>query len=78
MLNPVYGSTLTLSLGAGTTSLPLHQKVLMATLLLMVKGNIKEVTLGKLMETYSNILKKRKMEVQAESACIGKFYIGIS
>merc|ERR1712048_244846 len=48
------------------------QKILMASLLLMVKkGRTKEVTLGKLSETYAKILKKRQMETEHESACVG-------
>jgi len=74
VINQVYGSQLAASLGGGASSnaLPLQQKLLMASLLLMVKkGKTKEVTLGKLMETYSNVCKKRKMGVPDESACVG-------
>ena len=76
VINQVYGSQLAASLGAGASNnaLPLQQKLLMASLLLMVKkGKTKEVTLGKLMETYTNVCKKRKMGVPDESACVGKF-----
>lgn len=74
VINQVYGSQLTASLGGGASnnSLPLQQKLLMASLLLMVKkGKTKEVTLGKLMETYAKVCKKRKMGVPDESACVG-------
>ncbi len=45
-------------------SLPLQQKLLLASLLLMCKANnkpIKEVTLGKLQETYTRVCQKRKI-----------------
>jgi len=74
VINQVYGSQLTASLGGGASnnSLPLQQKLLMASLLLMVKkGKTKEVSLGKLMETYAKVCKKRKMGVPDESACVG-------
>ena len=76
MINQVYGSQLIASLGSGANnnSLPLQQKMLMASLLLIVKkGKTKEVTLGKLMETYAKVCEKRKMGVPDESACVGKF-----
>jgi cell division control protein 6 len=51
-----------------TARFPLQQKLLMASLLLMVKkGKTKEVTLGKLMETYAKVCKKRKMGVAGET-----------
>ena len=44
-----------------------------ASLLLMVKkGRSKEVTLGKLMDTYGKVLNKRNMKLELESACIGE------
>ena len=36
------------------------------------KGRTKEVTLGKLSETYAKILKRRQMETEHESACVGE------
>jgi len=76
VVNQVYGSQVTASLGGGggdsSHALPLQQKLLVASLLLMVKkGKSKEVTLGKLMETYSKVCKKRRMGVADESACVG-------
>ncbi|CAC5414696.1 CDC6 [Mytilus coruscus] len=43
-------------------SIPLQQKLIVCTLLLMVKqGKMKEVTMGKVHDTYSKICKKRQM-----------------
>ena len=73
VINQVYGSQVTASLGTKGDGLPLKQKILIASLLLMImKGRSKEVTLGKLAETYSKVLKKRQMEPEHESACVGK------
>jgi len=72
VINQVYGSQVTASLGTKGEGLPIKQKILIATLLLMVKkGKSKEVTLGKLAETYTKILKRRSLEAEAESACVG-------
>jgi len=72
VVNQVYGSQVTASLGTKGEGLPIKQKILIATLLLMVKkGKSKEVTLGKLAETYTKILKRRSLEPEAESACVG-------
>ena len=73
VINQVYGSQVSASLGTKGDGLPLKQKILIASLLLMVKkGRSKEVTLGKLAETYTKILKKRQLEPEHESACVGK------
>jgi len=72
VVNQVYGSQVTASLGTKGEGLPVQQKVLVASLLLMVKkGRSKEVTLGKLIDTYGKVLKKRNMKPELESACIG-------
>jgi len=72
VVNQVYGSQVTASLGTKGEGLPIKQKILIASLLLMVKkGRSKEVTLGKLSETFTKILKKRQMEPEHESACVG-------
>lgn len=72
VINQVYGSQVSASLGTKGDGLPLKQKILIASLLLMVKkGKSKEVTLGKLAETYSKVLKKRQMDPEHESACVG-------
>jgi cell division control protein 6 len=52
----VYGSKLSAGLSTGAGGLPTQQKILLASLLLMLKrGRTKEVTLGKLMETYTKV-----------------------
>merc|ERR1719495_864507 len=72
VINQVYGSQVSASLGTKGDGLPLKQKILIASLLLMVKkGRSKEVTLGKLSETYAKILRKRHMDPEHESACVG-------
>merc|ERR1719244_603997 len=72
VINQVYGSQVPQSLGTKGEGLPVKQKILIASLLLMVKkGKSKEVTLGKLAETYTKILKRRCLEPETESACVG-------
>ena len=74
VVNQVYGSQVTASLGTKGEGLPVQQKILVASLLLMVKrGRTKEVTLGKLIDTYGKVLKKRNMKPELESSCVGKF-----
>ena len=76
VVNQVYGSQVTASLGTKGEGLPIKQKILIASLLLMVKkGRSKEVTLGKLAETFTKILKKRQLESEHESDCVGKIEI---
>ena len=73
VINQVYGSQVTASLGTKGDGLPLKQKILVASLLLMVKkGRSKEVTLGKLADTYAKILKKRQLEPEHDTACVGR------
>jgi len=72
VVNQVYGSQVTASLGTKGEGLPVQQKILVASLLLMVKrGRTKEVTLGKLIDTYGKVLKKRNMKPELESSCVG-------
>ena len=73
VINQVYGSQVTQSLGTKGEGLPVQQKILIASLLLMVKnGQSKEVTLGKLIDSYKNVLKKRNMKPEVESSCVSK------
>ncbi|KAJ8320013.1 hypothetical protein KUTeg_001600 [Tegillarca granosa] len=59
VLSEVYGSS---SSTNTQDSIPLQQKLVVCTLLLMVKlGKMKEVTLGKLHETYSKVCRKRQI-----------------
>ena len=60
----IYSSKVISSMSEANSDLPLQQKMLMATLLLISKNGptkVKEVRLGKLHETYSRICKKRNM-----------------
>ena len=76
VVNQVYGSPVITSLGTKGKGLPVQQKILVASLLLMVKrGRTKEVTLGKLIDTYSKVLKKRNMKPELESSCVGVFIL---
>ncbi len=65
IFNEVYSSRVTASLKSGSGSdLPSQQKMLLATLLLMTNysaSKCKEVSLGKLHETYVRICKKRNL-----------------
>ena len=60
--------------GLGTIgeNTPLQQQILLASLLLIVKhGRVKEVTLGKLVDTYRKVMKKRRMSPEPEASCVG-------
>ena len=63
IVNEVYCSSVTSSMGQKNSDLPLHQKLLIASLLLMCNHGkkSKEVTMGKLHETYTKVCKKRSM-----------------
>ena len=51
---------------------PQEQKILLATLLLMVKHrSCKEVTMGKLIDTYKKVMKKRSMKAEPDASCVG-------
>ncbi|XP_052080898.1 cell division control protein 6 homolog [Mytilus californianus] len=61
VLSEVYGSS---SVSNSQDSIPLQQKLIVCTLLLMVKqGKMKEVTMGKVHDTYCKICKKRQMAI---------------
>jgi cell division control protein 6 len=63
IVNEVYCSSVTSSMGQNNSDLPLHQKLIIASLLLMTNHGkkSKEVTMGKLHETYTKVCKKRGM-----------------
>ncbi|OWF49220.1 cell division control protein 6 homolog [Mizuhopecten yessoensis] len=64
VLSEVYGSSTTSS---SQDSIPIQQKLVVCTLLLMVKqGRMKEVTMGKLQDTYTKVCKKRQMATHDE------------
>ncbi|KAL5005832.1 hypothetical protein ScPMuIL_016990 [Solemya velum] len=59
VLSDIYGSSASVS---HQDTIPLQQKLVVCTLLVVLKeGKMKEVTLGKLHETYCKICKKRQM-----------------
>ncbi|XP_069108179.1 cell division control protein 6 homolog [Argopecten irradians] len=65
VLSEVYGSS---STSSGQDSIPLQQKLVVCTLLLMVKqGRMKEVTMGKLQDTCTKVCKKRQMATHDSS-----------
>ena len=64
IVNEVYSSCAGNSLKQNNSDLPLQQKIIVASLLLMTSYGVrpvKEVTLGKLFDTYTRICKKRGM-----------------
>ncbi|XP_048579627.1 cell division control protein 6 homolog isoform X3 [Nematostella vectensis] len=62
VVSDVYGSRIMANSSGSQPTIPLQQKLLVCTLLLMLKqGKVKEVILGKLHETYSNVCKKRQV-----------------
>jgi len=64
IVNEVYCSSSSSSLKRNNSDLPLQQKIIVASLLLMTSYGVrpvKEVTLGKLSQTYSRVCKKRGM-----------------
>ena len=66
------GSEYATGLGAIGEQTPLQQKILLASLLLIVKHNkSKDVKLGKLMDTYRKVMHKRKMKPEPEASCVG-------
>jgi cell division control protein 6 len=71
VINQVYGSKLN-SCMSGAGGIPTQQKILVASLLLMVKkGTSKEVTFGRLLETYNKVCVKRGMVAGEETECVG-------
>jgi len=72
VINQVYGSKLSTCMSAGSGGLPNQQKILLSSLLLMVlKGTSKEVTLGRLVQTYTKVCKKRDLTASEEAECVG-------
>lgn len=63
IVNEIYCSSVNAAMNRGSgDDLPVQQKLLVASLLLMTNsGKAKEVTLGKLHETYARVCKKRSM-----------------
>ncbi|XP_030852856.1 cell division control protein 6 homolog [Strongylocentrotus purpuratus] len=62
VINEVYGSGVMTSAGGKGQSFPMQQKLVICTVLLMVKeGKSREVTLGKVHDTYCKICASRKV-----------------
>ncbi|PIO37674.1 hypothetical protein AB205_0121570 [Aquarana catesbeiana] len=60
-----------LSGAGGEDSFPLQQKLVVCSLLLLTQqSKIKEVTLGKLHETYSKVCRKQQMPAVGQSECL--------
>lgn len=70
VLSDVYGDKM-LSGAGGEDSFPLQQKLVVCSLLLLTQqSKIKEVTLGKLHETYSKVCRKQQMPAVGQSECL--------
>lgn len=62
IFNEVYGNKVVAAVTKAPQSFPLPQKILVCTLLLMLKhGKSKDITLGKFLEVYSRVCKKRNV-----------------
>lgn len=67
----VDGNRMTLSQEGAQDSFPLQQKILVCSLLLLTRQlKIKEVTLGKLYEAYSNVCRKQQVASVDQSECL--------
>ncbi|XP_072031451.1 cell division control protein 6 homolog [Amphiura filiformis] len=70
VISEVYASCLT-TCSSDSQTFPIQQKLVICTVLLMVKqGKLKEVTLGKLHETYSKVCRGRQMAPVDQSECL--------
>lgn len=71
VISGVDGNRVTLSQENTQDSLPLQQKILVCSLLLLTKRlKIKEVTLGKLYEAYSSVCRKQQVAAVDQSECL--------
>ena len=70
VISEVYSSTVTSS--SAQESIPLQQKLVACTLLLMVRSHPrKEITLGKLHEAYTKVCHKRRLKFESETEFVG-------
>ncbi|XP_018421924.1 PREDICTED: LOW QUALITY PROTEIN: cell division control protein 6 homolog [Nanorana parkeri] len=70
VISDVYGDKMAAG-GGGEDSFPLQQKLLVCSLLLLTQqSKIKEVTLGKLHDTYSKVCRKQQMPAVGQSECL--------
>ncbi|KAM4844439.1 cell division control protein 6 homolog isoform 1-T2 [Thomomys bottae] len=71
VISEVDGNRMTLSHSGAQESLPLQQKILVCSLLLLTRQlKIKEVTLGKLYEAYSTVCRKQQLGAVDQSECL--------
>ncbi|KAF0874187.1 CDC6 protein, partial [Crocuta crocuta] len=71
VISEVDGNRMTLSQEGAQDSFPLQQKILVCSLLLLTRQlKIKEVTLGKLYEAYSNVCRKQQVAAVDQSECL--------
>ncbi|XP_071969752.1 cell division control protein 6 homolog [Engystomops pustulosus] len=70
VISDVYGDKMSASSG-GEETFPLQQKLVVCALLLLTQqSKIKEVTMGKLHETYSKVCRKQQMAMVGQSECL--------
>ncbi|XP_042528502.1 cell division control protein 6 homolog [Dipodomys spectabilis] len=71
VISEVDGNRMALSRAGTQESLPLQQKILVCSLLLLTRQlKIKEVTLGKLYEAYSTVCRKQQLGAVDQSECL--------
>ncbi|XP_041499809.1 cell division control protein 6 homolog isoform X1 [Microtus oregoni] len=71
VISEVDGNRVTLSQDKAHDSLPLQQKILVCSLLLLTRRlKLKEVTLGKLYEAYSSVCRKQQVAAVDQSECL--------
>ncbi|MBZ3886856.1 Cell division control protein 6-like protein, partial [Sciurus carolinensis] len=71
VISEVDGNRMTLGQEGTKDSFPLQQKILVCSLLLLTKRlKIKEVTMGKLYEAYSNVCRKQQVAAVDQSECL--------
>ncbi|XP_077020590.1 cell division control protein 6 homolog [Tamandua tetradactyla] len=71
VISEVDGNRMALSQKGAQDSFPLQQKILVCSLLLLTRQlKIKEVTLGKLYEAYSNVCRKQQVAAVDQSECL--------
>ncbi|XP_044153956.1 cell division control protein 6 homolog [Bufo gargarizans] len=70
VISDVYGDKMSAGSGEDET-FPLQQKLVVCSLLLLTQhSKIKEVTMGKLYETYSKVCRKQQMAMVGQSECL--------
>ncbi|XP_073537203.1 cell division control protein 6 homolog [Phyllobates terribilis] len=70
VISDVYGDKMSAGSG-GDETFPLQQKLVVCSLLLLTQqSKIKELTMGKLYETYSKVCRKQQMAMVGQSECL--------